>query len=127
MAKIGTAGNAGDRIRSDCLIRVEPVSSGGITINLDSKVDKLYGRYIRELAMSVLEHFGVTNARVEIMDSSALEFVLAARLEAALKQWWRPHRNHYGTEIILYPPTLGTSPSTGCRSYDHELKMKFVY
>lgn len=86
MAKIGTAGNAGDRIRSDCLVQVEPVISGGITINLESKVDKLYGRSIRELAMSVLEHFGVADARVEIRDSGALEFVLAARLEAALKQ-----------------------------------------
>ena len=85
MAKIGIAGNAGDRIRSDCLVRVELVSSGGITINLDSKVDKLYGRSIRELAMSVLAHFGVANARVDIRDSGALEFVLVARLEAALK------------------------------------------
>jgi citrate lyase subunit beta/citryl-CoA lyase len=86
MAKIGTAGNAGDKIRSDCLVQVEPISSGGITINLDSKVDTLYGRSIRELAMSVLEHFGVAHARVDIRDSGALEFVLAARLEAALKQ-----------------------------------------
>lgn len=86
MAKIGIAGNAGDRIRSDCLVQVERVSSGGIKINLDSKVEKFYGRSIRELAVSVLEHFGVANARVEIRDSGALEFVLAARLEAALKQ-----------------------------------------
>jgi len=86
MGKIGTAGNAGDRIRSDCLVKVEKLSSGGIIIKLESKVDKLYGRSIRELAMSVLEHFGVDHARVEILDSGALEFVLAARLEAALKQ-----------------------------------------
>ena len=86
MAKIGKAGNAGDRIRSDCLVQVERASSGGITINLDSKVDKLYSRSIRELAMSILEHFGVANARVDIRDSGALEFVLAARLDAALKQ-----------------------------------------
>lgn len=86
MVKIGTAGNAGDRIRSDCLVQLERLSSGGITINLDSKVNKLYGRSIRELAMSVLEYFGVAHARVEIRDSGALEFVLAARLEAALKQ-----------------------------------------
>jgi citrate lyase subunit beta/citryl-CoA lyase len=86
MAKIGTAGNAGEKIRSDCLVRIERVSSGGITINLDSKVDSLYGRSIREFTMSVLEHFGAANARVEILDSGALEFVLAARLEAALKQ-----------------------------------------
>ena len=86
MAKIGIAGNAGDRIRSDCLVQVERVSSGGITINLDSKVEKLYGRSIRELAIRMLKHFGVAHARVEIRDSGALEFVLAARLEAALKQ-----------------------------------------
>ena len=86
MAKIGIAGNAGDRIRSDCLVQVERVSSGGITINLDSKVEKLYGRSIRELAIRMLEHFGLVHARVEIQDSGALEFVLAARLEAALKQ-----------------------------------------
>ena len=59
MAKIGIAGNAGDRIRSDCLVQVERVSSGGITINLDSKVEKLYGRSIRELAIRMLEHFGL--------------------------------------------------------------------
>ena len=86
MAKIGIAGNAGDRIRSDCLVQVERVSSGGITINLDSKVEKLYGRSIRELAIRMLEHFGLAHVRVEIRDSGALEFVLAARLEAALKQ-----------------------------------------
>ena len=86
MVKIGTAGNAGDRIRSDCLVQIEQLSSGGITINLNSKVDKLYGRSIRELAKSVMEHFEVAHARVEIKDSGALEFVLAARLEAALKQ-----------------------------------------
>ncbi len=86
MAKIGIAGNAGDRIRSDCLVQVEKVSSGGITINLDSKVEKLYGRSIRELAIRMLEHFGLAHVRVEIQDSGALEFVLAARLEAALKQ-----------------------------------------
>ena len=86
MAKIGIAGNAGDRIRSDCLVQIERVSSGGITINLDSKVEKLYGRSIRELVIRMLEHFGLAHVRVEIQDSGALEFVLAARLEAALKQ-----------------------------------------
>ena len=86
MANIGIAGNAGEKIRSDCLVRIEPGSSGGIIVELDSKVDKLYGNSIRELTSSVLEHFGLAHARVEINDSGALEFVLAARMEAALKQ-----------------------------------------
>jgi citrate lyase subunit beta/citryl-CoA lyase len=103
MAKIGIAGNAGEKIRSDCLVRVETVSSGGITINLDSKVDKLYGRSIRELAMTVLEFFGVGHARLEIRDSGALEFVLAARLEAALKQVIESDRAYIPVSRVQLP------------------------
>ena len=86
MAKMGTAGNTGEKTRSDCLVRVRPATSGGITVRLDSRVDTLYGRSIRELAVSALAHFGMARANVEIHDSGALEFVLAARLEAAIKQ-----------------------------------------
>ncbi len=103
MVKIGTAGNAGDRIRSDCLVQIEQLSSGGITINLNSKVDKLYGRSIRELAKSVMEHFEVAHARVEIKDSGALEFVLAARLEAALKQVIESDRSYIPDSKVQLP------------------------
>jgi citrate lyase subunit beta/citryl-CoA lyase len=85
-AKMGMAGNAGEKVRSDCLVQLELLNSGGITIQLESRVDKLYGRSIRALTMTLLEHFVVEHARVVIQDSGALEFVLAARLEAALKQ-----------------------------------------
>jgi citrate lyase subunit beta / citryl-CoA lyase len=101
MGNIGIAGNAGDRIRSDCQVKVERLSSGGLIIKLESKVDKLYGRSIRELAISVLEHFGVDHARVEILDSGALEFVMAARLEAALKQVMDSDRAYMPERKIL--------------------------
>ena len=94
MAKIGTAGNTGEKVRSDCLVRLALADSGGITLRLESKVDTMYGRSIRELADSVLDHFGVAHARVEILDSGALDFVLAARLEAALKQVIRTNRSY---------------------------------
>ncbi len=59
--------------------------------------------FIRELAMSVLEHFGVANARVEIRDSGALEFVLAARLEAALKQVIESDRAYIPVSKVQQP------------------------
>ncbi len=105
MAKIGTAGNAGEKIRSDCLVRIEPVSSGGITIHLESKVDTLYGRSIREFTKSVLAHFGVPHARVEITDSGALEFVLSARIEAALKQVIKSDRAYLPESTLPQPGT----------------------
>ena len=81
-------------MRSDCLVRITPAPSGGITIGLESRVDSLYGRSIRQFTMSVLEHFGLAHASVEIHDSGALEFVLAARLEAAIKQVIRSDRTY---------------------------------
>jgi citrate lyase subunit beta/citryl-CoA lyase len=81
-----TAGNAGPKVRSDCEIRLELTSGGGISIDLTSRVKALYGKSILLLASEVLEFFGIKNSHVTINDSGALPFVLAARLEAAVKQ-----------------------------------------
>lgn len=86
MKTIGTAGNAGKDVRSDCLITFEPCMSEGLEIELVSKVKALYGDAITTLCNDVLQHFGVTHAKIRIEDSGALDFVLAARLEAAIKQ-----------------------------------------
>ncbi len=86
MDKTGTAGNRGPDIRSDVWVEVSPVLSGGIQISIKSKVKALYGRQIRELAEAVLRFFELENAHVFIEDAGAVDFVLAARLEAAIKQ-----------------------------------------
>ena len=86
MDKTGTAGNRGPRVRSDVWVEVSPVLSGGIQINIKSKVKALFGRQIRELAEEVLRFFELENAHVFIEDAGAVDFVLAARLEAAIKQ-----------------------------------------
>ena len=86
MAKKGIAGNHGDRIRSDCRIELELRSSGDIELTINSKVGALYGKSIRELINRVLGHFKISNARVVMDDSGALDFVIAARMEAAIKQ-----------------------------------------
>lgn len=86
MSKIGTAGNQGADIRSDCHVTLELTSSGGVEIDLTSKVGVLYGEAITALAQEILTHFGIANARITIADRGALDFVLAARLEAAIHQ-----------------------------------------
>jgi citrate lyase subunit beta/citryl-CoA lyase len=84
--KTGKAGNHGGRIRSDCLAEVEITSSGGISLDIHSKVEALYGKSIKSLAGKMMAHFGIRDAKIRIRDSGSLEFVLAARIEAALKQ-----------------------------------------
>jgi citrate lyase subunit beta / citryl-CoA lyase len=83
---IAITGNTGPKVRSDCEITMELKSEGGILIDLVSKVKVLYGESIKILVSEILQFFEVKNARVSISDSGALPFVIAARMEAAVKQ-----------------------------------------
>jgi len=80
------AGNKGEGIRSDCHVSLTMKESGGIQINLKSKVEVMFGKANRQLISDVLKFFGIKHAEVEIEDMGALPFVMAARLEAAIKQ-----------------------------------------
>lgn len=86
MGKVASAGNHGGKIRSECLVNVEITGSGGIDLDIESRVNALYGRSIRVLAEKMLRHFEIPDVRILIRDSGALEFVLAARIEAAIKK-----------------------------------------
>lgn len=86
MKSIATAGNSGPKVRSDCEIILELRSEGGKTIDLNSKVKVLYGESIKRLLVEILDLFGIKHAHVKINDSGALPFVIAARMESAVKQ-----------------------------------------
>jgi len=78
-------GNRGKGVRSDCFIELELKSSGGIQLEVHSKVDVMFGKSNRELILDILVFFNIDNASVLFEDSGALPFVIAARLEAAIK------------------------------------------
>ncbi|MCB0259922.1 MAG: citrate lyase acyl carrier protein [Calditrichaeota bacterium] len=86
MPKTAIAGNRGEEIRSDCFVSLEMKTAGGIEIELNSRVKSIFGRTIIERCREVLHFFSVKNARVYIEDSGALDFVLTARIEAAVLQ-----------------------------------------
>lgn len=81
-----SVGIRGDNVRSDCFIELEKKNSGGIKINLKSKVETMYGDSIRSLIKDMCKHFGLKNAAVSIEDAGALPFTIAARFELAVKQ-----------------------------------------
>jgi len=83
---IYTAGNRGDKVRSDCFISLDILQEQGVAIELKSKVKALYGESITSLCREMLAYFGIKNARLEIEDYGALPFTLAARLEAVIKK-----------------------------------------
>lgn len=81
-----TTGNSGKRIRSDCQITLEIKQNGDIDIDLISKVKTLYGKSIIKLINDILRFFDIRNAKVNVIDTGALDFVIAARMEAAIKK-----------------------------------------
>ena len=86
MALIATAGSRGEKIRSDCFVQLEIRKKMGITLSLKSRVEALFGNQIRNQALEVLAKLGIKHASVELEDTGALPFVIAARLEAAVKK-----------------------------------------
>ncbi len=86
MNSYAEAGRTGKNVRSDCLTVLEPRDGGGITIDLKSKVDVLYGRSIRALAEDILKFYELADVRLVIEDSGALPYTIAARIETAIKR-----------------------------------------
>jgi citrate lyase subunit beta/citryl-CoA lyase len=87
------AGPRGADVRSDAWIRVEQARSGGVEISLTSKVASLYGSAIRRQLETGCRELGLENVRVEVEDGGAVPFVLAARLEAAVRRL-HPEMDH---------------------------------
>jgi citrate lyase subunit beta/citryl-CoA lyase len=85
-AKKFTAGRMDDATRSDCLVEVEPKTRGGITLELESKVESLYGDSIRRELEEACAALGLAHAAFRITDQGALPYVLGARIEAAIRR-----------------------------------------
>jgi citrate lyase subunit beta/citryl-CoA lyase len=86
MTKTATAGQKGEQVRSDCFVSLTLTNSGGVVIDLKSKVKALYGSSIADLCKEMLQFYNISNAKLEINDSGALPFTIAARLEAVIKR-----------------------------------------
>jgi citrate lyase subunit beta/citryl-CoA lyase len=85
-SRVTEAGHWGEQVRSDAHVAFEPCDAGGIEISLDSRVAAYYGNAIMEQTREVLGDLGVKNARITIHDEGALPFVIAARIEAAVRR-----------------------------------------
>ena len=84
--KIATAGNTGKKVRSDCFVTLELKNSGGIKIEQKSKVQVLYGKANIDLCEDILKFYRIENAQLTLEDKGALPLVIAARVEAVVKQ-----------------------------------------
>lgn len=58
----------------------------GISIDLDSSVEELYGDQIRTVITETLHAYGIDNANVKAVDKGALDCVVKARTMAAAQR-----------------------------------------
>jgi citrate lyase subunit beta/citryl-CoA lyase len=81
-----SAGKRGENVRSDCWFEIELKNSGGIKIEINSKVSSMYGESIKRQIEVISGFFKIKNAVIYLEDAGALPFVIAARLESAIKR-----------------------------------------
>jgi citrate lyase subunit beta/citryl-CoA lyase len=93
------AGRKGKDVRSDCWVSIETRPSGGLAIELRSKVESMYGTSFRKTVEEGLRLFGIENAAVEIEDTGALPFTIMARLEAAVRRLGEPVKEEFLPEM----------------------------
>ena len=84
--KSAEAGRWGKDVRSDLHVLLEPGAARGLELVIESRVEAVYGEAIRRQAREVLQSLGVEDARVTLHDEGALPFVIAARIEAAVRR-----------------------------------------
>jgi citrate lyase subunit beta / citryl-CoA lyase len=95
-----SAGKRGDSVRSDCYFEIDLKSTGGIQLNLKSKVESMYGESIKEMILEMANFFGLKDAKILCEDYGALPFVMAARFELAVKRLFPQIKKEYLLPII---------------------------
>lgn len=98
------AGERGDRVRSDCWVGMTPVESGGVDIRLNTKTGAMYSASIRRQLEELATYFELDNVVIEIEDSGAVPYVIAARFEAAVRRLGRDNGRCFIPETLFPIP-----------------------
>lgn len=84
--KKASAGKRGDKVRSDCFVEIELKKSGGLKLEVTSKVEAMFGDSLREMIQDMCKFFELKHAKVKVEDFGALPPTLMARFESAIRR-----------------------------------------
>ena len=68
---------------SDIMVTIAPNEGAGIEIELDSSVEKQFGKAIRATITETLAELDIQDAKVSAVDKGALDCVIRARVKAS--------------------------------------------
>lgn len=77
---------AGTMESSDVYVRIDK-GGGKLELEIESLVMERFGKQIEAVARKVLADNGITDAKVHLNDHGALDYVITARLETAIRRW----------------------------------------
>lgn len=83
-SRILRTASAGNAEKSDVLVTVSPNPAGELSIQVKSVVKAFYEDAIIAAARETARDMGVINARIDLDDFGALDYVIRARVETAL-------------------------------------------
>ena len=79
-------GTAGREKPQDCIVTVDLERKSGIEIQLNSKMEKMFGDAIQKTIREALSEMNVKAANVKVDDFGSLDFVIKARTKTAVKR-----------------------------------------
>ena len=85
MTEIRKKAVAGTMESSDAYVEIEPASDG-VELQIESVVAAQFGDSIRASAEEILNEYGVKGAKLRIVDQGALDCVIRARVETAIRR-----------------------------------------
>ena len=80
--KINQPAVAGTLESGDVMIRIAPLDTQDIDLQINSSVEKQFGDAIRTTILDVLARYNVRGVQLNVDDKGALDCILRARLEA---------------------------------------------
>ncbi|MEG0254730.1 MAG: citrate lyase acyl carrier protein [Vagococcus sp.] len=98
--EIKKTASAGTLESSDIMITIQTSDTEGISLHLESSVEKQFGRRIKEVITKSLENLNVSSAKVVAIDKGALDCTIMARTITAVHRASREDINQYDWKEI---------------------------
>lgn len=98
--EIKKTASAGTLESSDIMITIQTSDTEGISLHLESSVEKQFGRRIKEVITKSLENLNVSSAKVVAIDKGALDCTIMARTITAVHRASKEDINQYDWKEI---------------------------
>lgn len=82
--KIKKSAVAGTMESGDVMVTIRPNQGQGIQIDLQSTVEKQFGKQIRKVVEETVKGFEICDAKVTVVDKGALDCTIRARVSAVV-------------------------------------------